>query len=57
MKNGIEVRKNGAKIQRTPSGVCYAVTLPDGTPSKNGPWDYLGNARKDAGGGYPQHGR
>jgi hypothetical protein len=51
MKNGVEVRPNGVRIQAykrlrdltTGTFRCYLVE-----GSKNGPWDYLRNARKDA---------
>lgn len=46
MKNGIEVRANGAviiKTQRKGGAPQYHVTGSD-----NGPWDLLRNARKDA---------
>lgn len=55
--NGSEVRPNGNEIRRK---LCLGgdfsmyfvwVKTPDGlVPSKNGTWDYLRNARKDADG-------
>lgn len=55
MKNGIETRDNGNQIYKDicKSGfVLYHVYLkaPCGSyvASKNGPWDYLNNARKAA---------
>lgn len=41
MKNDIEYRPNGLRIQKV--GTQYHVQ-----GSKNGPWDYLANARRDA---------
>ena len=45
MKNGIEIRKHGLKITSVKAGnfAMYKVA-----GSRNGPWDYLHNARKDA---------
>ncbi len=50
MKNGIETRKNGVIIRKKEgrsfkeTGIClYHVE-----GSRNGPWDYLANARGDA---------
>ncbi len=54
MRNGVEARPNGSKIVKekvTPKFSQYRVYLPDGTPSKGGPWDYLCNARFSADGG------
>lgn len=54
MKNGTEVLKNGSRITKRTSGkhVSYHVEkLNDAgilVPSRNGPWDYLGNARSGA---------
>jgi len=51
MKNGREVRPNGnciTKVKTKRGVVQYYVETKNGDPSKNGPWDYLYNARKDA---------
>ena len=51
MKNGIEVRKNGNRVEiRDIYGYNVYKKQPDGSfvLSKNGPWDYLRNARLDA---------
>jgi len=51
MKNGREVRPNGSIITKVlmKSGIyLYYVQNINYKPSKNGPWDYLRNARKDA---------
>jgi len=49
-KDKIEIRKNGDEIRK--KGRCYHVYRKqrDGTfeLSKNGPWDYLSNARADS---------
>lgn len=45
MKNNIEIRPNGIKIEKK-MGNRYPLYFVSG--SKNGPWDYLHNARKDA---------
>lgn len=49
MKNGQETRPNGSKIIRC-KGLYFVIHHVDGIfkASKNGPWDYLHNARKDA---------
>lgn len=53
MKNGIEYRPNGNKIlvggEKSRSYIVY-IKQSDGTyvMSRNGPWDWLGNARKYA---------
>lgn len=55
MKNGIEVRGNGSEIhKRVIFGYDVKIMKPSGElqPSKNNPWDFLGNARKDADAGY-----
>ena len=54
-EHGIEVRKNGNQIHRYigKGGFRqYKIILKDGTWSKNGPFDYLYNARQDADGLY-----
>ena len=45
MKNNIEIRPNGIKITKR-TGNRYPMYFVTG--SKNGPWDYLRNARRDA---------
>lgn len=45
MKNGIEIRPNGVKIVKI-QGNSIPQYFVEG--SKNGPWDYLANARNDA---------
>ena len=44
MKNSVEIRPNGVKItKKTVNSTMYFVE-----GSRNGPWDYLANARRDA---------
>lgn len=50
-KNGIEVRANGSEIhRRLVFGYDVKIRMPSGElkPSRNGPWDYLYDARADA---------
>lgn len=47
MKNGIETRKNGVIIRKkTNKETGFSMYYVEG--SRNGPWDYLANARDDA---------
>ncbi len=51
MKNGIEIRPNGIKIVKRVTISHYPsnnINQYHVEGSKNGPWDYLLNARKDA---------
>ncbi|MCJ8292895.1 MAG: hypothetical protein MJK15_00680 [Colwellia sp.] len=45
MKNGIEIRKHGLKITKK---IHNKFPMYQVAGSRNGPWDYLHNARKDA---------
>ena len=56
MKNGIELKKNGNMIIKR-NGIYYVEKLNRNSvlvPSRNGPWDYLGNARSDSNGYYDE---